>query len=243
MFKWLPIFPLLFLPASNVSNHVISDVNIGFITETNERGNLTITGVDSSLINKKEIRVYYSENNTIDEIADDAFASCTNLKTLMLSRCVTNITNDAFIDSITKLQYTGSEEEYLLLGINKETIANVDYFACDEGFINYWNENIRPTAEFSICDISNTTFNYLYELYSDLTLADKNIVDNTLDIAEEKIGDSMLVLIDQFKKPQPSKQTYEWEQSGAISFIIIVAVIGMTSICVFFLLKTQQIIS
>mgnify|MGYP003505523415 FL=1 len=37
-------------------------------------------------------------------------------------------------------------------------------------------------------------------------------------------------------------ETEEWNQKGAITLILIIAVIGMTSITVFYLLKTKQII-
>ena len=87
-------------------------------------------------------------------------------------------------------------------------------------------------------------FQKLYKLYQNLTISDRKNVNDAVDVEGEKIGESMNVLIDQFKTPQSSNnKTSEWKQSGAITFIIIVAVIGMTSICVFFLMKTKQIIS
>ena len=215
-------------------------VNDGLIVEQNERGNYTLTGVSS--VNSEEIRIYYNESKIIDEISDTAFTTCTQLNSLMISKCVLYVNDAAFIDSISTVNYTGSQEQFEALNITKE-FANINYYACDEGFINYWNEKVRTSAEVSICDMSKSDFQALYALYSNLSLTDRKTVDESKDIANEKIGESMAVLINQFKTPQSSQPKNEWKQSGAITFIIIVSVIGMTSICIFFLLKTKQIIS
>ncbi len=241
MFKALFALPLLFAPLM-VSSQSNSFANEGLITEQNERSNYSLTGISNSYLSKQEIRVYCEENKVIDEIKDDAFVSCTNLQRLMLSRSVLYVTDAAFIDSITELNYTGSEEQYISLGLTKEFIS-LNFYACDEGFINYWYDNVRSNAEVSICDMSKADFQALYALYSNLSLSERERVDKEKDIAGEKIGESMTVLINQFKTPQSSQPKNEWKQSGALTFIIIVAVIGMTSICVFFLLKTKQIIS
>ena len=239
MFKSLLTLPLLFAPLL-LSNPSGQEVVNDFILESNSRGNYTIVDVNNT--EKSELRIYYDESKVIDEVADGAFSNCLYLKTLMLSRSVTYITDLAFTDTITTLNYTGSETEYASLGLTK-TFANLHYYACDEGFINYWNDVVRPDTEISICDMTKSDFQALYSLYTDLSLSERNKVDATLDKAGEKIGDSMKVLINQFKSSQPSQKTSEWKQSGALTFIIIVAVIGMTSICVFFLMKTKQIIS
>ena len=215
-------------------------VNDGLIVKQNERGNYTLTGVSS--VNSEEIRIYYNESKIIDEISDTAFTTCTQLNSLMISKCVLYVNDAAFIDSISTVNYTGSQEQFEALNITKE-FANTNYYACDEGFINYWNEKVRTSAEVSICDMSKSDFQALYALYSNLSLTDRKTVDESKDIANEKIGESMAVLINQFKTPQSSQPKNEWKQSGAITFIIIVSVIGMTSICIFFLLKTKQIIS
>lgn len=244
MLKSLFALPLLavslFAGISPKMNDTYS--NNFFVLEENARGNYTVTGVTDSHLNDVTLRIYYEENKIIDEVSDDAFASCTHLSSLMISKSVTYITDSAFIDSITEVNYTGSEEEFKLLSITKE-FTTLNFYACDEGFINYWNTEVRPEVEVSICDMSKSDFQALYALYSNLTISDRKIVDDTLDLAGEKIGASMGVLINQFKTPQQSNKTNEWKQSGAITFIIIVAVIGMTSISIFFLLKTKQIIS
>lgn len=242
MFKALFMLPLLLISPLLVGSPSNAFSNEGLVTEQNERGNYSLTGLTESYLTKQEIRIYYDENKVIDEIKDDAFISCTNLQKLMLSKSVTYVTDAAFIDSINVLNYTGSEEQYAELGLTKE-FASLNFYACDEGFINYWGDKVRNNAAVSICDMSKADFQELYNLYSNLSLSERERVDKEKDIAGEKIGESMSVLINQFKTPQSSQPKNEWKQSGALTFIIIVAVIGMTSICVFFLLKTKQIIS
>lgn len=240
MLKALLTLALLAAPLLVNAPKASLTTNTGLIVEENERGHYTLTGVNG--ISNKEIRIYYDENQVIDEISDTAFIQCTQLESLMISQCVLHVNDVAFIDSITTVNYTGSQEKFKELNITKE-FGQINYYACDEGFINYWNEKVRTSAEVSICDMSKADFQALYALYSNLSLSDRKTVDEAKDIADEKIGESMAVLINQFKTPQSSQPKNEWKQSGAITFIIIVSVIGMTSICVFFLLKTKQIIS
>lgn len=240
MLKSLLLLPTLFMPLIN--NQVSSNGNEAFSLAINERGNYTITGVKEGYKDNKEIKIYYDEDQLIDEIDDNAFVTCTNLETLVLSYSITHVTNDALIDSIETIKYTGSEDEYLALGIDKE-FENIYYYASDEGFINFWNEYIRPTKDSNICNITTQTFYVTKDLYTELSISERIIVDESTDLADEKIGDSMKALIEHFKiSPQPSNRSTTWNQKGAISFIIVIAVIGMTSICVFYLMKTKQII-
>ena len=215
--------------------------NAGFVLTANERGNYTLTGVEDDLFDYSEIRIYYNADQLIDEVSDTAFASCTNLSTIMLSYSVTHVT-DAALTNITTIQYTGSQDEFSTLNLTGE--YTVHYYAYDEGFIKYWNDEVRPEEKESICDMTQAEFNIIYGLYSNLLLQDKKVVDNYVDAAGAKISDSMAALLKMFKVTQPSKNTTsEWNQSGAITLIIIISVIGMTSICIFFLLKTKQIIN
>ena len=197
--------------------------------------------MEDSIKDSSEIRVYYNQEKPIDEIADNAFTPCTNLSTVMFSYSITHITNNAFPDSVTTVKYTGSEEAYNALGLTK-TFTSLSFYACDEGFVNYWNDVIRPQEKTSICEMSKDTFNALYGKYILLNSEEKAVVDNTVDKAGAKIGASMQELVNMFYKPNGSKAKSEWKQSGAITLIIIISVIGMTSICVFFLLKTKKLI-
>lgn len=239
MIKSLALLPLLFV--SNFTNQE-SSKNPAFNLELNARGNYTIISVKDEYLDSKEIKTYYDEDCLIDEISDDAFANCSNLQTLVLSYSITNITDSALPDTIKTVKYTGSEEEYAELGVTKD-FDNICYYASDEGFLNYWDLKIRPNSDSNICEISYETFKTAYTLYSALSISERDIVNNTVDKGGSKISASMKVLINYFKEaPQPSNKGTTWNQKGALSFILVVAVIGMTSICVFYLMKTKQII-
>ena len=211
-----------------------------FIVEQNERDNYTITGVTDRAKNYSELRIYNDESGLIDEIADNAFESCAYLKTLMLSSSVKYVESTT-ISNIERINYTGSKEEFQSLSLTYTGI--VKYYACDEGFMNYWNSSVRPTEDISICDMSKEEFDVVYDLYKNLSKKDRDAVDKEEDIAGESISSSMKELMDMFIKKNPSSRKDELTQDNAIGVIIVIALIGMTSICVFYLLKTKDVIS
>ena len=207
-------------------------------TELNERGNYTLTSLKA--YNDEEFRIYHYDDLVIDEISDGAFAD-TTFTSLMLTNSVTHINDAAFTGcKVQKLYFTGSETEYDALNLNGA--YQVSFYSKDEGFINYWNTNVRPTSDANICNISKATYDYLYALYKNLSAEDLAIVDEYQDSTSAKISASMKELIKHFDGSKKSQKKDEWNQTGAITLIIIIAVIGMTSITIFFLLKTKNII-
>lgn len=240
------ILPLLFaslfsLGMPKETKNAKSDYKDMLVTVANERGNYTLMGISPSF-SGDEFRIYHYDDLIIDEIDDSAFSGVT-FTSLMLTNDVDYI-NDAAFDtgsSIKRLYFTGSEDEFAELHLN-HSFDYVSYYSKDEGFINFWNEKIRKTEDVNICDISKDTFNRLYALYKNLSAEDLVTVDNYKDIAGAKISDSMKELIRVFAGTQPSQKKDEWNQTGAITLIIVVAVLGMTSITIFFLLKTRHII-
>ena len=240
------IIPLLFaslfsLSCSSAPKNAATDFKSYLVTEANERGNYTLTGIKNTFT-EKELRIYKYDDLLIDEVKDDAFVD-TTFSSLMLSKCVTHITNTVFDNatSIKKLYYTGSETEYNSLELT-HSFTTLSFYSKDEGFINYWNQNIRPEASTNICDISKDTFNNLYSLYKNLSDDDLKVVDAYVDLGGAKINDSMKQLIKLFSDSKQSQKKDEWNQTGAITLIIFIAVLGMTSITIFFLLKTKHLI-
>ena len=236
--------PLLFLTsifglATNVSK---DDFKAALNVSSNERGNYTLVSIDGSSL-EDELRIYRYDDQLIDEIADNAFSG-TSFTSVAISNCVTIINANAFAGqtSLVTCYFTGSEQEWNSLNVSY-TFQNVYYYAIDEGFINYWNKEVRPTADTNICDITKDQYNYIRELYSDLTAEDKAVVDAYEDLAGSSIKDSIKELNRHFAAPSGSKNTEEWNQTGAITLILIIAVIGMTSITIFYLLKTKKIIN
>lgn len=230
------------VPALGANIHNKVDYKAFAQTELNERNNYTLISVDG--FTGDEFRIYHYDDLLIDEISDDAFLN-TNFRTLVLTNSVKKIDKIAFENapSILRLKYTGSESEFSDLELNYEFQDGISFYAVDEGFINYWNENVRPEKATNICDMTYDSFTKVYSLYKNLSNEDLETVDAYVDLAGATIEDSMKELIEIFTKTPASKQTEEWNQTGAITLITVIAVIGMTSITVFFLLKTKNIIS
>ena len=236
------LFASLFaLTPVKMAKNVKEDYKSALITQPNERGNYTLIGVDDSSFGS-EFRLYHYDDLLIDEVSDTAFNG-TTFTSLMLTRSVTYIDDDVFdnASNIKNLFFTGSETEYQSLNLS-HSFTGISYYAKDEGFIYFWNTEIRPTKDTNICSISKATFNKVYSLYKQLDKNDLQTVDNYVDLAGAKIADSMKQLVNYFAESKPSRKNDEWNQAGAITLIIFIAVLGMTSITVFFLLKTKHII-
>lgn len=219
-----------------------ADFKDHLLTSPNSRGNLTLDGVNASGLGS-QLRIYHYNDLVIDEVSDTAFSG-TSFTSLMLTNSITIIHNAAFEGtSIAKLYFTGSEEEYNNLNLTYFASSAVSYYAFDEGFMNYWNKNVRPNSDSNICNISKATYLEVYGLYKNLGEDDLSNVDATKDLSGATIKDSMKELIRVFGATENSNQHDEWNQTSAITFIIIIAVLGMTSITIFFLLKTKNIIN
>ena len=103
--------------------------------------------------------------------------------------------------------------------------------------IHYTNKDIN------ICNITRDQYNQTMTLYNDLIKTDVDVVNNYVDAAGYKISDSIKELIRVFSDIPSPKKKDEWNQTGAITLIIVIAVIGTTAITIFYLLKTKNYIS
>ena len=212
------------------------------VLEKNERDNYTLMGING--FSGSEFRIYHYDEYIIDEIDDNAFVN-QNFDTLVLTNTVKKVSNNAFLNapSIQELKFTGNATEFSALEISYEFSNGYYLYSVDEGFINYWDEKIRPTSTSNICnDIDYKTYQEVYGLYLNLSEEDRAVVDAYEDAANAKIKDSMVELKNHFSQTPNSNQTEEWNQTAAITLITIIALIGMTSITIFFLLKTKNII-
>lgn len=241
----LGLIPLLFLSVPFMANDtdVRPDYRSFLNTEVNERSNYTLTSIKDDYLGASNIRVYRFDENPIDEISDTAFVG-TTFNSIVLSKDIYHITDAVFTNApnITTIYYTGSLNEFksLNLSFNEE---NVIPYSVDEGFINYWNGNIRVNKDINICNISRDQYNQTMELYNGLIKTDLDVVNSYVDSAGYKIIDSIKELIRVFDyNPSPKKKD-EWNQTGAITLIIVIAVIGTTAITIFYLLKTKNYIS
>lgn len=213
-----------------------------FVLEAKEAGIYKITGVKSSFIEETELRVYYQEDCLVNEIDEHAFDLCTSLNTFMLSKSVVTVPNNLFssIDGFRVINYTGSEIEFNLLNLTTTNIS-VNYYACDEGFINYWYTYIRPTENANICDTKKEDYKKVQDLYNSLSQEDKNRVKSIPD-GESTILDSLNFLNEYFKESGAPQRNKEASKDVMIALILGIATLGMTFICVFYILKERNII-
>ena len=115
-------------------------------------------------------------------------------------------------------------------------------------FITYWMNDFRLDDEgqrIAICDITYNEYTIMYSKYAELNNADRTVVDNTPDYEEGyTIKDSILELVrihgNMNRKQEETKQTLN--QSTTIIIIVVIAVFGMSTICVFFVLKNNNVI-
>lgn len=240
----LGLLPLVLLVVPFLANEDVRPDYRSFINaEVNERGNYTVTSVKDDYLAASNIRIYKFDENPIDEIADTAFVG-TTFDSVVISKDITHINNAVFENAtnIVNIYYTGSLEEFALLNLSFD-VNHVYPYSVDEGFINYWNSNIRTNKDINICNITRDQYNQTMTLYNDLIKTDVDVVNNYVDAAGYKISDSIKELIRVFSDIPSPKKKDEWNQTGAITLIIVIAVIGTTAITIFYLLKTKNYIS
>ena len=240
----LGLLPLLFLGLPFLANEEVvrPDYRSYLETTLNSRGNYTLTGIKSDYLSSNDIRVYRFDDKPIDEIDENAFVG-TSFNSVMISKDITYLTNAVFENAtnITIIYYTGSLEQFSALNLSFD-VNNVVSYSFDEGFINYWNDNIRTSKDTNICNITRDQYNETIALYNKLNKSDLEVVNSYTDLADSKIVDSIKELARVFSYSPSPKKKDEWNQTGAITLIIVIAIIGTTSITIFFLLKTKNII-
>ena len=117
-----------------------------------------------------------------------------------------------------------------------------------DSFVSYWMNDFRKDANdqiINICDISYNSYREMYGKYVLLSNDDRKIVNLTPDYEEGyTIEDSIKELIRIHGNHQNTKpaERRTLNQSSTIIIIVVIAVFGMSTICVFFVLKNNNII-
>ncbi|HNX16656.1 MAG TPA: hypothetical protein PKO28_04835 [Bacilli bacterium] len=216
------------------------------VLEGKENGHYKVIGVQAESIDASELRIRYSEEHYIDEISAGAFDDCTALKSLMISYTVTLLPTSLFTvpashSDFANIFYTGSQEEWENLDYN--TAYSVAFDACDEGFIRMWNREVRPLANSNLCDLTKAEYDRVIALYENLSEEDRDRVNATTDLSGAEIVESISFLKKYFQQSSTSySDNREVSSSTMISFVIVIAVVGMTFIMVFYYLKDKNII-
>lgn len=109
-------------------------------------------------------------------------------------------------------------------------------------FIRYWETDFRTTPT---CDVQYDKFMEMINKYQALSSEDKQIVDNTTDVRDGcKIKKVITTLVNRFYRitPQNTDKKDTLTKSATIIIIVSVAVFGMSTISVFFILKNKKVI-
>ncbi len=181
-----------------------------------------------------EIRIY--RDSGITSVAEHAFDGCT-FASIMISDVVT--TFEATIPDEAYVNLTKSKSAYSY-SFPEEIIVNE--YACDEGFLNYWNEHIRDNIDGSICNVAKKHYYFMKNLYTELNNHDRYVVDKTVD-GTGTIKDSIKFLDSHFNSSPSQMTTKEISQSVMITVILVIASFGMTAIGIFYVLKDKKVIN
>ena len=124
---------------------------------------------------------------------------------------------------------------------------SVKFSQKSDDFLTYWKEDFRKDDEgkiIPICDITYSQYTVMYGKYVELENADRLIVDATPDYEEGyTIKDSIKQLVSMHSNHTNTRDNKRvLTKSTSIIVIVVIAVFGMSTICVFFVLKNNNII-
>ena len=227
--KIFTIFALLIGPAIRNTSPLPPNYSTGFIVEGD-----AIVGVQEDAKWCTEFRIY--SNRGITAVAADAFDGCTVNK-IMISDTVQHFY--PVLEEGTVVNLVKDKASY---HISFPSNVVVNEYACDEGFLNYWDANIRDNVTKSICNVSKTQYDYVKTLYQQLSPFDLNVVNHTSD-GKGTIEDSMKYLENHFSSSPTQQKSKEIPQTIMISLILVIASFGMTAIGIFYVLKDKKVIN
>ena len=112
-------------------------------------------------------------------------------------------------------------------------------------FLHYWETEFRKD-HISVCDITYESYRTMYQKFFLLSEEDRNVISSTLDPMDESgtytIGQVIEELAKRFKvQPQDNKRR-TLDQKTTIIIVVVVAVFGMTTISILFILKNNKLI-
>jgi hypothetical protein len=239
----LSLFNLAFTSGDFTVNRASGEYyNDDLIYYKKSDGKYAVIDVNEESEFEMDYRVYGTgkNNEVVDEIFEGAFDDCDFILTLMISNKITTIPEDFFENlDLTTIYFTGSESEWNTY--NFTTSDNVKFYACDEGFINYWNTYIRSDVNTNICDISTEVYDELLRLYNELEMGDYERVNAYEDKSGSTIEESMEYLDELFNPKEKPKQE-ELPRDTTLALVVVIAIFGMSSIAIFYLLKQKDII-
>ena len=215
-----------------------------FNIEEKSDGTYKIVSVKDEYTSSTYLRIYsnYVDSQiVINEISEGIFDSCSSLSTVMISNKISTIPQYFFENTPNlTVEFTGSIKEWN--SYNFTTEVTVFDYACDEGFINFWNTYVRVNENSNICDISTETYQKLMTLYSRLSMDDYETVNEYVDVKGDSIKKSIEYLKDLFEPKEKPTQD-ELSKDTTLTLVVIIAIFGMSAIAIFYLLKMKGIIN
>ena len=114
-----------------------------------------------------------------------------------------------------------------------------------DAFVDYWENDFRANNP-SVCDIPSEAYQEMYSRYSQLSKADKEIINEIPDQREPDytIGGIIKYLVTRYY-PNTQKVKAEkkkLDQSTIIIIATVVALVGATAISVLYMLKNEKVI-
>ena len=205
------------------------EYSTGFIVE-----NGVLVGVQNEAKSSyNQFRIY--SNSSIVSVAADAFEGC-SVNSIMISDTVQNfypVLNEGTIVNLTK------EKSAYNFDLPNNLVINE--YACDEGFINYWDLYIRKNVDQSICNVSREHYVKIKNFYSNLSNGDKLTVNHISD-GTGTIEESLKYLDGHFNSSPSQKVNREIPKTVMITVILVIASFGMTAIGIFYVLKDKKVI-
>lgn len=248
MIKLLPLFiSSLFLGLNNAHSLNANRSGDYFNFVSKGDGTYVVESLKDNTLNEYRLYQRYNINDEkyiISEVNNDLFDDVNQQFTIMVSRDLNIASNELFDNpNLIQINYTGSIEQWNSLNI--EVNVDVYLYECDEGFINLWDDEVRPNADSDICSMSKERFKEIKTKYDSLNSEDRACVNEYKDKANQSIEDTMEYLSKYYSDEQKNANEVKKNlpQDMTIGIIVSVAIFGMTTISIFYILKQQKIIS
>ena len=109
-------------------------------------------------------------------------------------------------------------------------------------FLTYWNDNFAYLDD--ICSFNdNSLYTVLKAKFANLNTEEKQYVREYVYNEKDTIGEALEVLDNKFSSKKQTQTTKELDQTTTLVIVVVIACIGMTSICAFYIFKEKNIIS
>ena len=115
-----------------------------------------IDGISDDSLNEYRLYSLYEGENysyVVSEIDDHLFDDINHDIVVLISRDITTFSVNLFNNQhVLSIYYTGSETHWNTRSISSS--QTIYFYQGDEGFINYWNDTVRPTSSSDVCLMS-----------------------------------------------------------------------------------------